>query len=151
MMNKLRKNINKRIKAAAALCQEDKLMANNKTQHIDKGLTIDEGSRSLVFHNHTSGKTTISETLKAQKKRKRKKSKCNTFQENFQTKSNPIHSITIMEGNLLRGADSYKANPIHSVSTEPEVDVLPVTDSYKVKKFSTRKHKVQSACINTIG
>ena len=109
-MNKIRKNINKRIKSTS-LYQERHFSRTAASRHhdIDKGLTEDEGSRSLAVCSHVSAKiTTSDEALKIQKKRKRrKKNKHNTIQDK---ESSPIHSLTTVEENIPCVVDSYKTH-----------------------------------------
>lgn len=119
-MNKVRRNINKRIRSSLVHREGTEMLANGSCmawQHNDKDTNADEGSRTLAFGSHVSRKTTISgETSKIHKKRKRR-GKHNA------TQGNPAHSLA---------------------TTTAEEDVSCVTDSYKAKDLCTPKAKVWS-------
>lgn len=128
-MNKIRKNINKRIKSAAAVYQEDSKITTNghlarQHMHSNREMNVEEeGSRSLAFSKCVDGKTSISgDTLKVHKKRKRKvKGKQGnaawlngTQDDNFATKSSTSHLSATAEDNVSCVADTYEVKNLRT-------------------------------------
>ena len=133
-MNKIRRNINKRIRSTLMHQEGTEMIANGHMAwrpHINKDMSPDEGSRSLAFCSHVSGKTTISdEALKIHKtkRKRRRKGKYSITQDNFVTEeSNPAHVLATAEESVN---NSCKANDL--CTHKPKVRSVSLMSSYSL-------------------
>ena len=108
-MNKIRRNINKRIKITSLYQEHTEGIGIGRTACWHHGLNEDEGSRSLAFCSHVNAKITTSDEalLKIQKKRKRnKKGKRNDIIQ--EKESSPIHSLSTEEPCVVGSHKTHK-------------------------------------------